>query len=88
MWKFYKTHNQSVKLNKDEIFNLYRIKGYTVERYAGLERWIVPPFAGQVLLNISGAGGGWATIDEVTPEEAEEIKRQLFDKDGNRIAPV
>lgn len=88
MWKFYKTHNQSVKLNKDEIFNLYRIKGYTVERYAGLGRWIVPPFAGQVLLNISGAGGGWATIDEVTPEEAEEIKRQLFDKDGNRIAPV
>jgi len=88
MWKFYKTHNQSVKLNKDEIFNLYRIKGYSVERYAGLERWIVPPFAGQVLLNISGAGGGWATIDEVTPEEAEDIKRQLFDKDGNRIAPV
>jgi len=88
MWKFYKTHNQSVKLNKDEIFNLYRIKGYTVERYAGLGRWIVPPFAGQVLLNISGAGGGWATIDEVTPEEAEDIKRQLFDKDGNRIAPV
>jgi len=88
MWKFYKTHNQSVKLNKDEIFNLYRIKGYTVERYAGLGRWIVPPFAGQVLLDISGAGGGWATIDEVTPEEAEEIKRQLFDKDGNRIAPV
>ena len=88
MWKFYKTHNQSVKLNKDEIFNLYRIKGYTVERYAGLGRWIVPPFAGQVLLDISGAGGGWATIDEVTPEEAEEIKRQLFDKDGDRIAPV
>ncbi|MDI9530256.1 MAG: hypothetical protein WBJ23_06070 [Anaerolineaceae bacterium] len=88
MWKFYKTHNQSVKLNKDEIFNLYRIKGYTVERYAGLGRWIVPPFAGQVLLDISGAGGGWATIDEVTPEEAEDIKRQLFDKDGNRIAPV
>ena len=88
MWKFYKTHNQSVKLNKDEIFNLYRIKGYTVERYAGLGRWIVPPFAGQVLLNISGAGGGWATIDEVMPEEAEDIKRQLFDKQGNRIAPV
>ena len=88
MWKFYKTHNQSVKLNKDEIFNLYRIKGYTVERYAGLGRWIVPPFAGQVLLDISGAGGGWATIDEVTPEEAEDIKRQLFDKDGDRIAPV
>ena len=88
MWKFYKTHNQSVKLNKDEIFNLYRIKGYTVERYAGLGRWIVPPFAGQVLLDISGAGGGWATIDEVTPEEAEDIKRQLFDKQGNRIAPV
>ena len=88
MWKFYKTHNQSVKLNKDEIFNLYRIKGYTVERYAGLGRWIVPPFAGQVLLNISGAGGGWATIDEVMPEEAEDIKRQLFDKEGNRIAPV
>jgi len=88
MWKFYKTHNQSVKLNKDEIFNLYRIKGYTVERYAGLGRWIVPPFAGQVLLDISGAGGGWATIDEVTPEEAEDIKRQLFDKEGNRIAPV
>ena len=88
MWKFYKTHNQSVKLNKDEIFNLYRIKGYTVERYSGLGRWIVPPFAGQVLLDISGAGGGWATIDEVTPEEAEEIKRQLFDKDGDRIAPV
>jgi hypothetical protein len=88
MWKFYKTHNQSVKLNKDEIFNLYRIKGYTVERYAGLGRWIVPPFAGQVLLDISGAGGGWATIDEVTPEEAEDIKRQLFDKDGNRIVPV
>ena len=88
MWKFYKTHNQSVKLNKDEIFNLYRIKGYTVERYAGHGRWIVPPFAGQVLLNISGAGGGWATIDEVMPEEAEDIKRQLFDKEGNRIAPV
>ena len=88
MWKFYKTHNQSVKLNKDEIFNLYRIKGYTVERYAGLGLWIVPPFAGQVFLDISGAGGGWATIDEVTPEEAEDIKRQLFDKDGNRIVPV
>ena len=88
MWKFFKTHNQSVKLNKDEIFNLYRIKGYTVERYAGLGRWIVPPFAGQGLLDISGAGGGWATIDEVTPEEAEDIKRQLFDKEGNRIAPV
>lgn len=63
---------------------LFRIKGVEVERYAGLDRWIVPPFAGQVLLDISGAGGGWAGIDEVRPEEEEEIKRQLFDKDGNR----
>jgi len=64
---------------------LFRIEGVEVERYAGLERWIVPPFAEQVLrLDISGAGGGWAGIVEVTSEEEEEIKWQLFDKDGNR----
>ncbi|MBP7197000.1 MAG: hypothetical protein KBA05_06280 [Anaerolineaceae bacterium] len=88
MWKYYKRYNPSGSGLKGKVYGLFRVKGVHVERYAGLERWIVPPFAGQVLLDISGAGGGWATIDEVTPEEAEEIKRQLFDKDGNRIAPV
>jgi hypothetical protein len=82
MWKYYKYWH------KGKADSLFRVKGYKVERYEGLERWIVPPFAGQVLLDISGAGGGWATIDEVTPEEAEEIKRQLFDEEGKRIAPV
>ena len=90
MWKFYKIVNPVAPGDPEFgiALALFRVKGYSVERYAGLERWIVPPFAGQVLLDISGAGGGWATIDEVMPEEAEDIKRQLFDKQGNRIAPV
>jgi len=90
MYKYYKDTNPVPVTHKDsgKVNCLFRVKGYTVERYAGLDRRIVPPFAGQVLLDISGAGGGWATIDEVTPEEAEEIKRQLFDEDGNRIAPI
>ena len=88
MWKYYKRYNPSGSGLIVNVYGLFRVKGVYVERYAGLERWIVPPFAGQVLLDISGAGGGWATIDEVTPEEAEDIKRQLFDKEGNRIAPV
>ena len=89
MWKYFKRWFYS-KSDPEygKAYALYRVDGIRVERYDGLERWIVPPFAGQVLLDISGAGGGWATIDEVTPEEAEEIKKQLFDEMGNRIPPI
>lgn len=88
MWQYYKRYNPSAELEKEKIFNLFRVQGVKVERYVGLERWIVPPFDGSVLLDISGAGGSWYNIKEITPEEAEEIKRQLFDENGNRIAPV
>ena len=82
MWKYYKYWH------KGKADSLFRVKGYKVERYEGLERWIVPPYAGRVLMDAIGAGGSWYDIKEVTPEEAEEIKKQLFDENGNRIAPV
>ena len=82
MWKYYKYWHEG------KADSLFRVTGVKVERYAGLERWIVPPFAGQVLLDISGAGGSWYDIKEISFEEAEEIKRQLFDENGNRIAPI
>jgi hypothetical protein len=90
MWKYYKTFHLRVPGDPQhrKVNGLFRVEGVRVERYVGLERWIVPPFSGQIIMDISGMGGGWATIDEVTPEEAEEIKRQLFDENGNRIAPV
>lgn len=86
MWKYYKRWFYSKNDPEyGKAYALFRVDGVCVERYDGLDRWSVPPFAGQVLHDISGMGGGWATIDEVTPGEAEEIKRQLFDEDGNRI---
>ena len=69
-------------------YQLFRVSGVRVERYAGMERWVEHPYAGKVLLDISGAGGSWYDIKEITPEEAEEIKKQLFDENGKRIAPV
>ena len=35
-----------------------------------------------------GAGGSWYDIKEISFEEAEEIKQQLFDEDVNRKAPI
>lgn len=89
MWKYYKRwFIDSDDPEYGKAFALYRIEGFRVELYEGLERWSKSPFAGKVLLDISGAGGSWDNIKEISSEEAEEIKRQLFDKDGNRIAPV
>jgi hypothetical protein len=90
MWKYYKyVHIRSKNDPLDgKAYVLFRMKGYHVERYEGLERWIVPPYSGQLKMDLDGMGGGWASVREVTPEEAEEIKRQLFDENGNRIAPV
>ena len=82
MWKYYKYWHEM------KAYALFRVDGSRVERYAGLERWMVPPFAGRVRMDAIGAGGSWYDIKEITPEEAEEIKRQLFDEEGNRIAPV
>jgi len=82
MWKYYKYWHEM------KPYALFRVNGHQVERYQGLEHWIVPPYAGRVLMDAIGAGGSWYDIKEISPEEAEDIKRQLFDKDGNRIAPV
>jgi hypothetical protein len=29
-------------------------------------------------MDITGAGDGWADIDEITAEEAEQVKKRLF----------
>lgn len=84
MWKYYKyADGSSGDVRNRKAHALFRVDGVSVERYAGLERWVVPPFSGQVVMDINGMGGGWADVFEVTPEEAEEIKRELFDEDGN-----
>lgn len=88
MWKYYKRHVSGNDNGRDIIYNIYRVKKRCVERYVGLGCWVEPPHSGQIIMDIIGMGGGWATIDEITPEEAEEIKRQLFDEEGKRIAPV
>ena len=79
MWKYYVYANCLVdKPLLEKADSLFRVDGYDVERYEGGGRWIVSPYSGEILLDISGAGGNWADVDIITAEEAEQVKKRLF----------
>ena len=80
MWKYYKIVNPVLPSDPDfgRVYALFRVDGYDVERYEGNEHWIVPPYPGHIRMDISGAGGNWASINEITTEEAEQVKKRLF----------
>ncbi|HQC22054.1 MAG TPA: hypothetical protein PLO92_09530 [Anaerolineaceae bacterium] len=79
MWKYYvRAYCMDNGSLLEKAVRLYRTKLPYVERYEGNERWTVPPEDGQVWMDITGAGDGWADIDEITAEEAEQVKKRLF----------
>lgn len=80
MWKYYKFGKPVLPSHPDfgRAYALYRVDGRDVERYEGNERWMVSPYRGEILLDLSGAGGNWANYTEITAEEAEQVKKRLF----------
>lgn len=72
----------------EEAGPLFRLKGTRAERYEGKGRWTVPPFAGEVWLDTTGAGGDWADVVKVTHDEAEQVSKRLFPGEGLSIKNV
>lgn len=56
---------------------LIRIENSNVERYAGLGRWVEPSHWAEILSDIAG-GEGWSKYEEISPDEAESVKLELF----------
>jgi len=76
MWKYYKRVNPFEPGSKPQA--LFRVDGIKVERYAVFERWITPAAPGRIVMDISGMGDGWASIDEIPAGEVEAVKEALF----------
>lgn len=82
MYKYYKW--TLCVLESDPLFGnvygLYRFdpENLMVEKYSGRENWIVPEESGEAYIDIIGAGDGWANYDEISAEEAEQVKKRLF----------
>jgi len=80
-WKYYKRVFNTGRGDPDngKVFALFRVDGLNVERFEeGPDTWIVPDYAGRVLADISGFGGGWDNFSEVSEAELPEVKRQVL----------
>lgn len=81
MWKYYKRAFIRGREDSDngKVYALFRVEGLNVESFEGWpDTWIVPDYAGRVLADISGFGGGWDNISEVSEAELPEVKKQVL----------
>ena len=79
MWRYYKVVDPVNGGGKP--LALVRVDGVEAERYAGLDRWVRPEYAGAIVMDVSGMGDGWSKYMEVQPEKVEGVKAQLFPDD-------